>query len=397
MDEHWDVICEKSARGNQFMRLHIAIIIPYIQGIFGQRIPLMYANKLSEKYRVDLIVYKINLPVLDDVRNFLSSRVNLRIMKIRDGEGLEFLYSIKYMYWGLVDYSLSLILRKTHMTDPYDAILIITGGEGAWIPTIMKRMGLKNSPKFFFLPMDPPHGIDPVKYDHILEHHINKREKVWIAALSVFHKRRLNGFDNVLEQSIWTSRIFESIYYVGTCSIPYILIDEERFSISASGDSTKYIAVPTVDLYSQEDIELIKKLNKDGISMVLFGPRKIEGLTNRGYVSDDELIGIIGNASATLFLFHYEGFGLIPLESLAVGTPVITQPKLAPRLQWRDNKFVKFFNDYDECIRACREFLRNDLTIQQREKVRESVEQYFTKNVLRRFEEFMLSGCFSES
>jgi len=379
------------------MGLHIAIIIPYVQGIFGQRIPLTYANKLSEEHRVDLIVYKINRPVLEEARNFVSARVNLKIMKIRDGEGLEFPYSIKYMYCGLVDYSLSLILGKIHRTDPYDAILIITGGEGAWVPTIMKGMHLKKGPKFFFLPMDPPHGIDPVKYDRILEHHIYKKERVWIAALRVFHKRRLKGFDYILEQSIWTSRIFESIYHVDTCGIPYILIDEERFSIRASGGSTKYIAVPTVDLYSQEYIELIKKLNKDGIPMVLFGHKKIEGLTNRGYVSDDELIDIIGNASATLFLFHFESFGLIPLESLAVGTPVITQPKLAPRLEWRDNKFVKFFNDYDECLKACREFLRNDLTIQQREKVRESVEQYFTKNVLRRFEEFMLTECVSRS
>jgi len=71
-------------------------------------------------------------------------------MKICDGEGLEFPYSIKYMYCGLVDYSLSLILRKIHRTDPYDAILIITGSEGARVPTIMKGMHLKKGPKFFF-------------------------------------------------------------------------------------------------------------------------------------------------------------------------------------------------------------------------------------------------------
>jgi len=38
------------------------------------------------------------------------------------------------MYCGLVDYSLSLIFRKIHKTDPYDAILIITGGEGGLDP-----------------------------------------------------------------------------------------------------------------------------------------------------------------------------------------------------------------------------------------------------------------------
>jgi len=58
---------------------------------------------------------------------------------------------------------------------------------------------------------------------------------------------------------------------------------------------------------------------------------------------------------------------------------------------------MKFFNDYDELLKACGEFLRNDLTIRQKEKVRESVEQYFAKNVLRRFEEFMLTECVSRS
>jgi len=132
------------------MKLHIAIIIPYVQGIFGQRVPLTYANKLSEEHRIDLIVYKINRPVLEEVRNFVSARVNLKIMKIRDGEGLEFPYSIKYMYCGLEDYSLSLILRKIHRTDPYDAVLIITVSEVAWVPTIMKGMHLRKYRNSFF-------------------------------------------------------------------------------------------------------------------------------------------------------------------------------------------------------------------------------------------------------
>jgi len=38
------------------MRVYIAIIIPYVQGRFSQRIPLTYANKLSEELRVVLII-----------------------------------------------------------------------------------------------------------------------------------------------------------------------------------------------------------------------------------------------------------------------------------------------------------------------------------------------------
>jgi len=41
----------------------------------------------------------------------------------------------------------------------------------------------------------------------------------------------------------------------------------------------------------------------------------------RSYVSDDELRGLYGAASAFAFLSEYEGFGLTPLEALATGLP----------------------------------------------------------------------------
>lgn len=43
-----------------------------------------------------------------------------------------------------------------------------------------------------------------------------------------------------------------------------------------------------------------------------------------GFVSDDELVGLINRAKALLFASQYEGFGLPILESQACGTPVIT-------------------------------------------------------------------------
>ncbi len=43
-----------------------------------------------------------------------------------------------------------------------------------------------------------------------------------------------------------------------------------------------------------------------------------------GFVSDEELVGLMNKAKALLFASHYEGFGLPILESQACGTPVIT-------------------------------------------------------------------------
>ncbi|MDR3078843.1 MAG: glycosyltransferase family 4 protein [Rickettsiales bacterium] len=46
-------------------------------------------------------------------------------------------------------------------------------------------------------------------------------------------------------------------------------------------------------------------------------------LTEMGYVSDDRLRYILSHARAMIYPSKYEGFGLPPLEAMAVGTPVI--------------------------------------------------------------------------
>ena len=42
-----------------------------------------------------------------------------------------------------------------------------------------------------------------------------------------------------------------------------------------------------------------------------------------GYVDDDELLDLYGQAAALIFPSHYEGFGLPPLQALAAGVPVV--------------------------------------------------------------------------
>jgi glycosyltransferase involved in cell wall biosynthesis len=43
-----------------------------------------------------------------------------------------------------------------------------------------------------------------------------------------------------------------------------------------------------------------------------------------GYVDDDDLPALYSGAEAFVYLSHYEGFGLPPLEAMACGTPVIS-------------------------------------------------------------------------
>jgi glycosyltransferase involved in cell wall biosynthesis len=43
-----------------------------------------------------------------------------------------------------------------------------------------------------------------------------------------------------------------------------------------------------------------------------------------GYVDDNDIAGLISGASIFLFIPHYEGFGIPPLEAMACGVPVIS-------------------------------------------------------------------------
>jgi glycosyltransferase involved in cell wall biosynthesis len=51
----------------------------------------------------------------------------------------------------------------------------------------------------------------------------------------------------------------------------------------------------------------------------------------KGYVDDDELISLMKNAEAFVYVSFYEGFGLPPLEAMGVGCPVIVSDIAAHR------------------------------------------------------------------
>lgn len=60
----------------------------------------------------------------------------------------------------------------------------------------------------------------------------------------------------------------------------------------------------------------------------------VDAVQVRGFVGDDELLALMKHAEFSVYVSVYEGYGLPPIESLAVGTPVITSPGLALDFIW---------------------------------------------------------------
>lgn len=369
--------------------MRIAIIDPYIQGIFGQRTHFTIAKYLSTTNEVDLYVHKIRKDLISIVKESIG-KANLIYAKEREGNGYEFLYSINYMYFGFVDRLIFKRFKKNNQIKPYDAILLISGGEGAWIARLVKKQKNKVVPLIIFLPVDPPHGLNNIKYSDILDGKGSRIDNLKISLLKVFHRYRLGYFDYVLEQSKWTTRIFREIYGINSFKPCVSSVDQSEFIVSNLTKSRKYIAVPTVSMY-KEGANMIKKLINDGIPVKVFGHIEISGVPSLGYVDDKVLVSIYGDAVATLFLFDDEGFGLVPLESLACGTPVITEEKLGPGAEWKRSNFVYYFSDYKNLLEICRNLLRTDSDYSDRVEIRHSVQDYFFETTMKELNDFITS------
>lgn len=71
----------------------------------------------------------------------------------------------------------------------------------------------------------------------------------------------------------------------------------------------------------------------------------LKNLKHIGYVSDQEMKALITNAKALLFPSLYEGFGLPPLEAIALGTPVlVSNTTCLPEIYGKD---LRLFDPYD--------------------------------------------------
>lgn len=70
-----------------------------------------------------------------------------------------------------------------------------------------------------------------------------------------------------------------------------------------------------------------------------------------GFVSNEDLIGLYSLSAALFFPSLYEGFGLTPLEAMAVGTPVLTSNTSCLPEVLGDAGMASDAADYEECAK----------------------------------------------
>ena len=370
-------------------KIKIAVVIPYIHRIEGNKIALLLASQLvKEGNDVSLIIWKIKSSIYE---NLIKKYPGLKIKyhkKMRRGK-FGVIFAIKYQLLKGVDRRLSNMILKEDKSSMFDFV-IVPSNEGKGIAQDIKKSELIDKPITMVTIME-------LHEDGMLMYHRKKALKIAsflfypiFFILQIFEDKRIKSFDIITVISKWTSHSLSYFYGINS-SVETIFYDPETFNKVQyeHNNVNRYIAVPTVSI-TEKHKKIIQKLINNGINIIAFGRRKIDTENYLGFVSDEKLRDILTNASATLFLFDYEAFGLIPLESLICGTPVITEAKLGVFPEYNGCPDVHFAEEYEDIKILCNSFLNSEKTTDSRKRCIEWAKQYdpeiVTKKILKAYE-----------
>lgn len=370
-------------------KMRIAIIIPYLHKIEGNKTALLLASQLmKEGNDVSLIIWKIKSTIYEDLTEKYPG-LKIKYHKILKKGKFGIIFAFKYQLLKGVDRKLSNMILNEEKSSMFDFV-IVPSNEGKWIGQYIKKSELKEKPITMVTVME-------LHENGMLMYHRENGFKIasflfypLFFILQIFEDKRIKSFDIITVNSKWTANSL-SYFYGLNSQIVVNHYDSEVFKGHKECEKidVKYIAVPTVSI-TEKHKRIIQKLLKDGINIIAFGKRKIDTENYLGFVTDEKLRDILTNASATLFLFDYEAFGLIPLESLICGTPVITEPKLGVFTEYNDCPDVHFAEEYEEIKILCKNFLNSEKTSESRKRCIEWAKQYdpeiVTKKILKAYE-----------
>ncbi len=349
--------------------MKIAIIIPYIKKIEGNRMAFLIARELAKTNDVYVFAHTVVKSIVPEIIK-LCGRAHFNNLRSIDVGKYGIFFALNYQFLRGKSRQLARFIINT---DKFDHLIVISN-EGHWLPGYMRN---RTNTKFHLLLMElHDHGIISLQMGELNTAIVRTVIlSPFYGVLKIFERKRLSEFNTIFTNSNWTKAVFEYLYGMSVADVIYA-IDLELFKPSGemSDVEERYIAVPSASLAKDyRGQKLIKMLADDGIPVKLYGSFKMPGLENLGYISDEEMVDILSGASATLFLFNYEALGLIPFESLACGTPVITYYKEGPFLELKDNPNVKFIYSYEELKKLCLKFLSTQKDWQIRKSCRDSV------------------------
>ncbi len=357
-------------------KLSIAIIIPYFHKMEGNRTSLVLISQLIKDGNiVTLFSWKLKDSIYNKIRED-TPLLAIKYKHLMKRGKFGVLFALRYQLFKGVDKKLGRMILNLSEEGKHFELVIVPSNEGKWIGQFVKKFPKQFRPLTMLTVME-------LHENGMFMSHRSPLKKIAslffypiFFILQFFEKDRISSFDIISANSMWTGQSLSYFYGINS-TFEMIMYDGDLFNAESIFPKSlkKYIAVSTVSIQNRHR-DWIERLESDGINIVAFGSRKINSKNYEGFVSDEKLHEILTNASATLFLFDYEAFGLIPLESLISGTPVITEPKMGVLTTYRDSEDVHFAESYDEILSLCREFLSTEKTDEISKRCKNWAERY---------------------
>jgi len=350
-------------------------VAPWLHGILGHRIDLNLARELANRgARVDFFSEWIDQPSVDPVKAALG-RATLRLGRAVPSDRTSYAKFARVQYSRSLDRRVAERIAALHAETPYDVVYLIAN-ESHWLPTYVRKR------------LSKPRPVVAVNVRNIVEDpFMLGYERPWKLLRTLLsplypliHQvevQRLRQFDTVFSNSDWTSILLD--YFYGIRDSPVLSMVDGGFyetPLAVTGtESESYVAVPTAAL-DRSGERLVREISESVPNLRTFGKRSVAGVPHAGFLLDAELAPFLANATASLVIFDYETLGLLPLESLAAGTPVATLSKQGVRVALKGNPHVRFGESAQELVSAIRELSRLSKDRSWRGSCRESVRRF---------------------
>jgi glycosyltransferase involved in cell wall biosynthesis len=227
--------------------------------------------------------------------------------------------------------NLKYMMKGTHISSLYDYDIVIqTGNETGW-----------------YVPKDDQviirylHSTPRLPYDQFWRTS-SRFVKLYTFIIRILYMHTIPFVDKYIVNSDIISRRAKKFWGISEnkLSIVYPPVDINMYTANKVDDSY-YIFVSrlekekrvmeTINAFDNTDYKLIIVGDGSLSSKVDNRTQDVDNITHKGYVSEDKKIELIEHAKALIYPPMDEDFGLVPIESMAAGTPVITVPEGFPK------------------------------------------------------------------
>ena len=110
-----------------------------------------------------------------------------------------------------------------------------------------------------------------------------------------------------------------------------------------------------------------------------YDPQNIGGEKYLGYLNYNDMIDLI--SKAIFFIFDYKALGLMSLDALALGSPVITYYKQELMLSIKDCKCMTYVNNYKNILDTCKKYLNTNLSFNEKLNCKNCIKKFKSKNL----------------